>query len=163
MSRSRARAAVGSPPGQCRQSNYPSASPPLTLAVSLSSFLSLSLALALSRYPRSHRVSLSLFLPLFLSLFPPLLLPSSLSLHLHRPVVLSSLPLFRTRALSRTILLASLTVSSLVHLTSRSPPRHPLLRFQPMDYSLLLDRSEPLSSSIWPTSPFFLPVRVRAF
>lgn len=108
---SRARAAVGSPPGQCRQSNYPSASfSPFSHCLSLSTFLSVSLALALSRCLRSHRVSPSLLFPLSLSFSLRLFLLSILSYSL--------LFLF---SYSRTILLVSLTVSSLVHLTSRSP------------------------------------------
>lgn len=77
---SRARAAVGSPPGQCRQSNYPSASfSPFSHCLSLSTFLSVSLALALSRCLRSHRVSPSLLFPLSLSFSLRLFLLSILS------------------------------------------------------------------------------------
>lgn len=137
---SRARAAVGSPPGQCRQSNYPSASfSPFSHCLSLSTFLSVSLALALSRCLRSHRVSPSLLFPLSLS-FLPTSLPS-----LH-PVLLSSLPL-RTRVRFYSFL-SRFPLSSIL-------PR--ALRFHPVGYSLLLDRSERRASELFLAAQVFRP------
>lgn len=138
---SRARAAVGSPPGQCRQSNYPSASSsPFSHCLSLSTFLSVSLALALSRCAFGHIVSVLLSFSLFLSL----LLPSSLpSLH---PVLLSSLPL-RTRVQFYSFL-SRFPLSSIL-------PR--ALRFHPVGYSLLLDRSERRASELFLAAQVFRP------
>lgn len=109
---SRARAAVGSPPGQCRQSNYPSASfSSFSHCLSLFLLFSPSRSLSPSRDAFGHIVSVLLSFSLFLS-------PS--------PFVSSFSPscptLFSSSSYSRTILLVSLTVSSLVHLTSPLPP-----------------------------------------
>lgn len=72
---SRARAAVGSPPGQCRQSNYPSPSPllghslPLTMP-SRSLTVSFPLCLTLLLYPSVYPSLLRSPPPLSLSLVP---------------------------------------------------------------------------------------------
>lgn len=140
---SRARAAVGSPPGQCRQSNYPSASPSsFSHSVSLSTLLSL--LPWLSRCPRSHRVSLPF--SLFPSPFASLSLSPSFSFSLFLCVLARS----RVRFYS---LLSRFPLSSIL---PRSPPRQPPLRFHPVGYSLLLDRSKRRASGLF-IRPSFSP------
>lgn len=138
---SRARAAVGSPPGQCRQSNYPSAS-----FSSFSHCLSLFLLFSPSRSLSPSRAMPSVTSCQSFSPFPSfsLLLPSSLpSLH---PVLLSSLPP-RTRVRFYSFL-SRFPLSSIL-------PR--ALRFHPVGYSLLLDRSERRASEPLSSRPSFSP------